>query len=75
MPVVLRQSRGALKLLLLDCLGNLLANEVGYRRDPFQLVNSISIRTDCGYRCSEVRGDVVRDVAKKPIVRYNQWSQ
>ena len=72
-PVVPRQPRGALKLLSLDWLGNLLANEVEYRRDPFRLMNSISIRTDCEYRCSEVHGDVVRDVAKKPIVRYNKY--
>ena len=67
MPIFPRQPQKALKLLLLGWLGSLLANEVGYRRDPFQLVNSISIRTDCGYCCSEVHGDVVRDVAKKSI--------
>ena len=46
---------------------------MGYRRHPFQLVDSISIRTDCGYCCSEVHGDVVRDVTKKSIARHNKY--
>lgn len=36
-------------------------------------MNLISIRTDCGYYCNKVHKNALRDAAKKPIVRHNNY--